>query len=437
MARGVEVGAGAAAVVLVGDVPDDLLDGVLEGDDAGGAAVLVDDDRHLGALGAQLDEQVGQRHGLGDAGRGRHEGGGGDGDVGAPLVGDADGAAQVDDAHDVVDVAADDGEAGVAGGAGQVHDILGGVIGLEGVEAAAVGHDVDGGQGPQSDGAGEQGGGGGVEGALLGAVAHEGGELAGAAGAAELLGGFDAHGVQDGVGGAVEQDDEGLEEGGEAHEEGGHEAGGAHGVGQGGVLGDELAHDHGEGVDDDERDDHRGASGHGDGQPVAHEAGEQVRQGRLHGVAQEHGGQGDADLGSGQEGGEAPQGAPDGGGALVAGGGAGLDGGGVEGDQGELAGHEQGGAHGEHDADGDHEPVGHAGPSPTWDEVWTLEADESGWGWSEAGEEARCVRVRRLEARRKADRIVTERYHRRSSEAETGTMPLVGIARGTDFSRFR
>ena len=63
--------------------------------------------------------------------------------------------------------------------------------------------------------------------------------------------------------------------------------------------------------------------------------------------------------------------------------------------------------------------------------------DESGWGWSEAGEEARCVRVRRLEARRKADRIVTERYHRRGIEAETGTMPLVGIARGTDFSRPR
>ena len=34
------MGAGAAAVVLVGDIPDDLLDGILEGDDAGGAAVL-------------------------------------------------------------------------------------------------------------------------------------------------------------------------------------------------------------------------------------------------------------------------------------------------------------------------------------------------------------------------------------------------------------
>ena len=44
--------------------------------------------------------------------------------------------------------------------------------------------------------------------------------------------------------------------------------------------------------------------------------------------------------------------------------------------------------------------------------------DESGWGWSEAGEEARCVRVRRLRARRKADRIVTERYHRGGTATE-------------------
>ena len=72
-----------------------------------------------------------------------------------------------------------------------------------------------------------------------------------------------------------------------------------------------------------------------------------------------------------------------------------------------------------------------------WSAAWAPEADESGWGWSEAGEEARCVRVRRLRARRKADRIVTERYHRGSSEAETGTMPLVGIDRVTDFSRLR
>ena len=61
--------------------------------------------------------------------------------------------------------------------------------------------------------------------------------------------------------------------------------------------------------------------------------------------------------------------------------------------------------------------------------------DESGWGWSEAGEEARCVRVRRLEARRKADRIVTERYHRRGIEAETAIMCRTATPRNADFSR--
>ena len=63
--------------------------------------------------------------------------------------------------------------------------------------------------------------------------------------------------------------------------------------------------------------------------------------------------------------------------------------------------------------------------------------DESGWGWSEAGEEARCVRVRRLRARRKADRIVTERYHRSGTAAEADIGSHVTIAEVTDFSRFR
>ncbi len=44
------VSAGSVAVVLVLELPDDLLDQVLEGDDAGGAAVLVGDDRELEAL---------------------------------------------------------------------------------------------------------------------------------------------------------------------------------------------------------------------------------------------------------------------------------------------------------------------------------------------------------------------------------------------------
>ena len=70
-----------------------------------------------------------------------------------------------------------------------------------------------------------------------------------------------------------------------------------------------------------------------------------------------------------------------------------------------------------------------------WSAARAPEADESGWGWSEAGEEARCVRVRRLEARRKADRIVTERYHRGRIEAETAIMCRTATPRNADFSR--
>ena len=47
------------------------------------------------------------------------------------------------------------------------------------------------------------------------------------------------------------------------------------------------------------------------------------------------------------------------------------------------------------------------------------------------------MRVRRLEARRKADRIVTERYHRGGTATETGTSPRIRVTEGTDFSRFR
>ena len=47
-------GRGLAGVVLVPDVADQLLDQVLEGDDAGGAAVLVDHDRQVRALAAHL-----------------------------------------------------------------------------------------------------------------------------------------------------------------------------------------------------------------------------------------------------------------------------------------------------------------------------------------------------------------------------------------------
>ena len=359
--RGIGTRSGPATVVLVGDVADDLLNGVLEGDNARGPAVLIDDDGHLRALIAQLDQQARQGHGLGHARSRRHEGGGGHWHARPPLVGHGDDAAQVDDAQDVVGVVPDDGEAGVAGGAGQGHDGVGGVRLIQDVKAAPVRHDVDRGECAEPDRPGEQGGGGGIESALLGTVAHEGGELTGAAGAADLLDRFDAHAMQDQVGGVIEQDDDGPEHNGKGHEEGGDEPGGAHGIGQGGVLGDELAHDHGEGVDHHQGDDDGGSGGRGLGQPGAHEAVEEPRQGVLHGVSEQDRGQSDADLSAGQEGGQAPQRLADRGGAPVPRGGTGLDGGGIQSDQGELAGDEQGRARGQQDPQGDHEPVGRVG----------------------------------------------------------------------------
>ena len=60
----------AGGVGLVGDLADDLLDDVLDRDDPGRAAVLVDDDRELGPLALQVGQQVVERLGLGhDRGR--------------------------------------------------------------------------------------------------------------------------------------------------------------------------------------------------------------------------------------------------------------------------------------------------------------------------------------------------------------------------------
>ena len=60
-------------VVLVADLADDLLEQVLDRDQAGGAAVLVDDDGALHALALELLEQLGHPLGLGHEVRGPHQ----------------------------------------------------------------------------------------------------------------------------------------------------------------------------------------------------------------------------------------------------------------------------------------------------------------------------------------------------------------------------
>ena len=57
--------AGRLAVVLVGDLADDLLEDVLDGDQAGRAAVLVDDDREVALVALHLAQQVVDRLALG------------------------------------------------------------------------------------------------------------------------------------------------------------------------------------------------------------------------------------------------------------------------------------------------------------------------------------------------------------------------------------
>src|SRR5699024_11386824 len=49
---------GLGRVVLVGDLPDDLLEHVLDGDDAGHSAVLVDHHRDVDVAGLHLAQHV-------------------------------------------------------------------------------------------------------------------------------------------------------------------------------------------------------------------------------------------------------------------------------------------------------------------------------------------------------------------------------------------
>jgi hypothetical protein len=50
---------GRLDVVLVDDLPHDLFEEILQGDEAGGAAVLVDDHRHVELVLLHLPEQLG------------------------------------------------------------------------------------------------------------------------------------------------------------------------------------------------------------------------------------------------------------------------------------------------------------------------------------------------------------------------------------------
>ena len=100
------------AVELVDDLAHQLLDEVLERDQAGGAAVLVDHDRHVELLGLHLGQQLGDALGLGHEAGLSHQLGH---QLGVASV--ALGPHQVlgvDDADDVVDALAADGHPAAA-----------------------------------------------------------------------------------------------------------------------------------------------------------------------------------------------------------------------------------------------------------------------------------------------------------------------------------
>ena len=234
-------GAGAEPVVLVGDVADDLLDDVLERDDTGVAAVLVEHDRHLEAVTTQQGQQRVEPQAVGDHGRLDHD------------VPDPRGRALVERQRDrVLDVdGADDGvlcvehrEPGQAGLPGQLDD-GGGAVGLvDGRGAHPRGHDLPCGAGAELDAALHQLGGLGVQGALVGGTLDQGGELLGAARRAELLLGLDAEAAYERVGGAVEHPDRPLVQGREAAHEALGVASGLQRHGQGDVLRHHLAEQH-------------------------------------------------------------------------------------------------------------------------------------------------------------------------------------------------
>ncbi len=99
--------------MLVGDVPEDLLDDVLDGGDPGGAPVLVDHDGHGSLLPLEIGEEevewsrLGYQWCLGGDVGDRHR---------VPIDGvHGEGVLDMDDAADVVEILPEDGETGVTG----------------------------------------------------------------------------------------------------------------------------------------------------------------------------------------------------------------------------------------------------------------------------------------------------------------------------------
>jgi hypothetical protein len=345
--------------VLVADLSDELLDDVLEGDDARGPAVLVDDDHHLQSGGAQLQEQRVEPDGLGDDHRRDHEGA--DGDLRPAVVRHGDGLLDVDEPIDVVPVVADDGEPGVTGMPGQPDHVVRSGRPFDAGTVDPRGHDVGGSPVAEVQGAGEHPRGTGLEGALLGGPPDQAGQLLRGASPGQLLLRGDAHRSKCGVRRAVEDRDERPRKDREGADRPGDHLGRGQWRADAEELRHELAEHHREQRDEDQRERRGHRARGGVREPERDErAVEKAADRRFGEVPDDQRREGDADLRCRQLGGQLPQGPQDRGRALVPVVDGLLHGGPVERDERELRRDEQSSARGEGHGREHEQPLGHS-----------------------------------------------------------------------------
>ncbi len=282
-------------VVLVADIADDFFDEILHGDQAGGAAVFVDDQRDLHAVGADPFH-----HGVPveTGGHVRNPAGQGVDRRGGPCGGrDGERVFDVDDTEGVVEVAVDHREPGVAGAVGAVDQVEDGVVAVQRLDGHARSHQIGGGALTELQGPVDELGGALVQDAADGGRADQRAQFLRRPRRAQFVGGFDAQAPDDVVGAAVEPVDGPLEHEGEPGLQACGGAGGRQGPRDGEVLGDEFAEDHRERGRQDQRDDQRHGAGRGLAQPDRGEQRvEEAREDRFGEVAGDEGGDGDAEL---------------------------------------------------------------------------------------------------------------------------------------------
>ncbi len=293
---------GVVLVVLVGDLADEFLGEVLDGDDTGEPAVLVDDAGELVARLPQLPQHVRQPRERRDDERGPHDAG----HRRTVLLLRGEEVGEVDDAQDVARARREDRVARVADGHERADETeVGGLV--DGVDARTRDHRVLDVLLREVEDAVEQ------DGQVVGQVTALAGllddrlEVLRRRGVLDVVDGFDLQRAQQGVGGLVEEPDEPAE-----HLEVG-QRGTAQprrhrfGLGDGEVLREQLAEQH-----LDERGEHeRHDATDGDPDPAgdadaAQERPEGLPDERFGDVPDEQARDGDAELGSGEhEGGAA------------------------------------------------------------------------------------------------------------------------------------